>query len=86
MIETSGRALIQIPPECYCSVSYSFLVSRYLMIPGLDMETRHKRLDKASAYLFFTAINPAEFVSGWSGLHPYNGVIGEEGQHVYPPL
>ena len=36
------------------SVSYPLLVPRYLMIPGLDVETRHKRLDKASAYLLFT--------------------------------
>src|SRR5215210_3869110 len=59
------------------SVSYPFLVPRYLMVPGLNVETRHKRLDKAGAYLLFTGINPAGFI-GRRGLHPDNRIISEE--------
>jgi hypothetical protein len=64
------------------TLSYPFLVSRYLMVAGLNMETRHKRLDKASAYLLFATINSAEFI-GWRGLHSDNCVIGEEGHHAF---
>jgi len=41
------------------------------MVPGLDVETQHERLDKASTYLLFTGINSAEFI-GQRGLHPDN--------------
>jgi hypothetical protein len=51
------------------------------MIPGFDVETRHKRLDPASAYLLFTGINSAKFI-GRRGIHPDNRVIGEESQHA----
>lgn len=44
------------------TLSYPFLVSRYLMVAGLDMETRHKWLDEAIAYLLFATINSAEFI------------------------
>src|SRR5215218_10569172 len=33
------------------SVSYPFLVSRFLLFPGLNGETRLARLDKAGAYV-----------------------------------
>src|SRR4051794_26884057 len=58
----------------------SYSISRYLMPAGLDVETRHKRLDEAGAYLLLTGVNPAEFI-GRSRLHPDNGVIGKESQH-----
>src|SRR5215217_8533200 len=63
------------------SVSYPLLVSRYLMVPGLNVETRQKRLDKAGAYLLFTGINPAGFI-GRRGLHPDNRIISEESHHA----
>jgi hypothetical protein len=63
------------------TLSYPFLVSRHLMVAGLHAETRHKRLDKAGAYLLFTGINSAEFI-GRSGLHHYDRVIGEESHHA----
>ena len=51
------------------------------MVPGLHVETRHKRLDPATAYLLFAGINSAELI-GRSRLHPDNRVIGEESQHA----
>jgi len=51
------------------------------MVTGLDVETRHSRLDKASAYLLFTSINSAEFI-GRRGLGTDNGIIGEESHHA----
>ena len=63
------------------SVSYPFLVSRYLMIPGFDLETRDLRLDKTSAYLLFTGINSAEFIGRW-GLRPDDRVVGKESHHA----
>jgi hypothetical protein len=51
------------------------------MVPGVDVEARHKRLDIASAYLLFATINSAEFI-GRSGLQPDNRIIGKESHHA----
>ena len=64
------------------SVSYPFLVSRYLMVPGLDVETCHKRLDIASVYLLLTGINSVEFI-GRGRLEPDNRIIVEESHHAF---
>ena len=63
------------------SVSYPFLVSRYLMVPGLNVESWHLWLDPPSAYLLFAGINSAELI-GRRGLDPDHGIIGEESHHT----
>ncbi len=52
------------------------------MVSGVDVETRHERLDHASVYLLLTSINSAEFI-GRRGLDPRNRVLAEESHDTF---